>query len=84
MTNHCQQYANTVNPGKIKQVNIYWKLWEDYVTKKVRVNTYSIPFISCLKTVDICSKVKNLLRKSKLITSIYQYFAYILTITEIF
>lgn len=30
MIYHCKQHANT---GKIKRVNIYWKLWEDYVTK---------------------------------------------------
>ena len=84
MTYHCKQHANTVNPGKIKRVNIYWKLWEDYVTKKLWVSTYSIPFISCLKMVDICSKLKNLLAKAKLITSINQYFTYILTIREVF
>ena len=84
MTYHCKQHANTVNPGNIKRVNIYWKLWEDYVTKKLWVTTYSIPFISCLKMVDICSKLKNLLAKTKLITSINQYFTYILTIREVF
>ena len=94
MIYHCKQHANT---GKIKRVNIYWKLWEDYVTKskyileimvrlchKEGVGKYILNSFHFMLEDSICSKLKNLLAKTKLITSLYQYFTYIFTIREVF